>query len=188
MSEAIQIFKSVPLESLDDGTLKIQHDYMSAYFDFFTGQEQGFKVARRIVQKYEEYPILAWRIRFLEILDQLNEYDGEVDEEELKQSIDGADLATMTEEQKRLKLKQSMKKEPRLSFELSETDKALLEIDSANIKQIAIKFYIIDAEILFSRTPFLKTNTEEFSYVKPCQVLERDIDVDPDGDAIEKKH
>jgi hypothetical protein len=39
-------------------------------------------VARRIVQKYEEYPILAWRIRFLEILDQLNEYDGEVDEEE----------------------------------------------------------------------------------------------------------
>ena len=168
--------------------MKIQHDYMSAYFDFFTGQEQGFKVARRIVQKYEEYPILAWRIRFLEILDQLNEYDGEVDEEELKQSIDGADLATMTEEQKRLKLKQSMKKEPRLSFELSETDKALLEIDSANIKQIAIKFYIIDAEILFSRTPFLKTNTEEFSYVKPCQVLERDIDVDPEGDATEKKH
>ena len=94
----------------------------------------------------------------------------------------------MTEEQKRLKLKQSMKKEPRLSFELSETDKALLEIDSANIKQIAIKFYIIDAEILFSRTPFLKTNTEEFSYVKPCQVLERDIDVDPEGDATEKKH
>ena len=33
-----------------------------------------------------------------------------------------------------------------------------------------MRFYIIDAEILFSRTPFLKTNTEEFSYVKPCHV------------------
>jgi hypothetical protein len=145
-------------------------------------------VARRIVQKYEEYPILAWRIRFLEILDQLNEYDGEVDEEELKQSIDGVDVASMTEEQKRLKLKQSMKKEPRLTFEISETDKGILEIESANIKNISVKFYIIDAEILFSRTPFLKTNTEEFSYVKPCEVLEKIVDVDPDGDATETKH
>jgi hypothetical protein len=85
VTEAIELFKGIPIESLpEDGTLLIQHDYMSAYFDFFIGQEQGFKVARRIVQKYEEYPILAWRIRFLEILDQLNEYDGEVDEEELK--------------------------------------------------------------------------------------------------------
>jgi len=189
VSEAIQLFKTVPLEALpEDGTLRIQHDYMSAYFDFFTGQEQGFKIARRIVQKYEEYPILAWRIRFLEILDQLNEYDGEVDEEESNQkSMEGADLATLTEEQKRLKLKQSLKKEPRLTFEISEADKAL-EIESANIKEIAIKFYIIDAEILFSRTPFLKTNTEEFSYVKPCRVLEKTIEVDPEGDATEKKH
>ena len=50
MTEAIELFKGVTLESLpEDGTLRIQHDYMSAYFDFFTGQEQGFKVARRIV-------------------------------------------------------------------------------------------------------------------------------------------
>ena len=161
---------------------------MSAYFDFFNGQEEGFKVARRIVQKYEEYPILAWRIRFLEILDQLNEYDGEAEEEEQKQSLEGVDVASMTEEQRKLKLKQSMKKEPRLTFEISETDKGLLEVESANIKSIALKFYIIDAEILFSRTPFLKTNTEEFSYVKPCHVLEKDIAVDPEGDATEKKH
>jgi hypothetical protein len=40
VTEGIELFKSVPLESLpEDGTLRIQHDYMSAYFDFFTGQE-----------------------------------------------------------------------------------------------------------------------------------------------------
>ena len=75
-----------------------------------------------------------------------------------------------------------------MTFEISETDKGILEIESANIKSISVKFYIIDAEILFSRTPFLKTNTEEFSYVKPCEVLEKIVDVDPDGDATEKKH
>jgi hypothetical protein len=30
---------------------------------------------------------------------------------------------------------------------------------------------MIDAEILFSRAPFLKNNSEEFSYVKPCVQL-----------------
>jgi hypothetical protein len=46
-------------------------------------------VARRIVQKYEDYPILAWRMPFLDILDQLNEYDGEVDIEEEEKSAEG---------------------------------------------------------------------------------------------------
>ena len=81
----------------------------------------------------------------------------------------------MTEEQKKIKYKQSIKKEPRLSCEISESKKGVIEIEVANMKQVAVKFYIIDAEILFSRTPFLKTNTDEFSYVKPCFKIEKDI-------------
>ena len=42
---------------------------MRAYFDFFTGLDSGFKVARAIVREYENYPIPQWRIPFLEILD-----------------------------------------------------------------------------------------------------------------------
>ena len=42
---------------------------MSAYFDFFTGHADGFKTARAIVRKYEDYPIPQWKILFLEILD-----------------------------------------------------------------------------------------------------------------------
>ena len=153
-----------------DGTLRIQYDYMSAYFDFFTGQEQGFKVARKIVREYEEYPILAWRIPFLEILDQLNEYDGEVfDElEEAKEPL--SDVKLMTEEMKRMKTKQSQRKEPVINFEITPESAQMgeLELEVANIRKVVIKFYIIDAEILFSRTPFLKSNNSEFSFVKPC--------------------
>jgi hypothetical protein len=94
---------------------------MSAYFDFFTGQDDGFKVARSIVRKYEDYPILAWRIPFLEILDQLNEYDGEnIDEEEVKAGA--VDHENLTEEQRKLKYKKSIKLEPRLGFEISEKE------------------------------------------------------------------
>ena len=60
----------------------------------------------------------------------------------------------------------SIKKEPYLSFELGKNGNA--EIECLNIKKIIVKYYIIDVETLFSRTPFLKDNTEEFSYVKPC--------------------
>lgn len=67
-----------------------------------------------------------------------------------------------------------MKKEPKLDCEVS-TEKQTLTIEIANIKSISIKFYIIDAEILFSRTPFLKENTEEFSFVKPCHMIEKEL-------------
>lgn len=39
---------------------------------------------------------------------------------------------------------------------------------------------MIDAEILFSRAPFLKNNAEEFSYVKPCLQLNIDMFTSPD--------
>ena len=98
VTEAISLFKTVPVESLpEDGALRMQHDYMSAYFDFFTGQAEGFRVARGIVRKYEEYPIPAWRIPFLEILDQLNEYDGDVEEESLDAG-EGVDPENLTDE------------------------------------------------------------------------------------------
>lgn len=80
----------------------------------------------------------------------------------------------MTEEQKKQKYKQSVKKEPRLQVEVS-SELQNIQIDLANIKQLIIKFYIIDAEILFSRTPFLQKSTDEFSYVKPCHIIEQEL-------------
>jgi len=53
---------------------------MSAYFDFFTGVEGNYLTARRIVQRYDNYPVSHWRLRFLAIADQLNEIDGEFDD------------------------------------------------------------------------------------------------------------
>lgn len=44
----------------EDESMRIQYDYMSAYFDFSQGTEGGFKVAREIVSKYEQYPVVGW--------------------------------------------------------------------------------------------------------------------------------
>jgi hypothetical protein len=42
---------------------------------------------------------------------------------------------------------------------------------------------VIDVEILFSRTPFIKGNTEEFSYVKPSEIIEREFDQSDSNEA-----
>lgn len=42
-----------------------------------------------------------------------------------------------------------------------------LKIESVNVEAIQVNYYSINAELLFSRQPFLKDNTEGFSYVKP---------------------
>ena len=81
IDEAIRLLDTIDIEKDNPTeTLKIQYDYMKAYFDFFTGESESFKTARAIVRKYEDYPVGSWRILFLEILDHLNELDGEVDD------------------------------------------------------------------------------------------------------------
>jgi hypothetical protein len=159
--------------------LQVQYDYLLAYFDFFTGAQDNYKVARKIVTKYEEYPIASWRLLFLAIIDQINEYDGEFDDnEEMEQvenkmlGLDGPDLEMKMEDERKKNKKESKKRDPNItSIELDQTTGALT-IESVNIKQIQIKYYIINAEILFSRAPFLKDNAEGFSYVKPFHTIE----------------
>ena len=49
-----------------------------------------------------------------------------------------------------------------------------LQVESDNIQKITVKYYMIDAEILFSRSPFVKDQAEQFSYVKPYSKVEQD--------------
>ena len=88
MQEAISLFNMTQQPAESNATLRIQYDYLQAYFDFFSGTDDGFKVARRIVQKYDNYPVSTWRMMFLTIADQLNEFDGEFDNEEEMITVD----------------------------------------------------------------------------------------------------
>mmetsp|Transcript_39520 Transcript_39520/g.37990 ORF Transcript_39520/g.37990 Transcript_39520/m.37990 type:complete len:90 (-) Transcript_39520:524-793(-) len=84
------------------------------------------------------------------------------------------------EEQKKNVIKKQAKKEPQLQVEIKEVEqeKAIM-VESFFIPEVVVKFYIIDVEILFSRTPFVKEQTEEFSYVKPFHVLTQQLS--PEG-------
>ena len=100
----------------------------------------------------------------------MNEYDGELDSESQ------VNTEKLSEEAKKKNYSKIKNKEPILECKVENGD--VISVDSCNIKAVVLKFYIIDVEIMFSRTPFLKENTEEFSYIKPCHVLDQSIAID----------
>jgi hypothetical protein len=160
ISEGIDMFSKIdPEEISKNGSLALQYDYMSAYLDFYTGEHNNFKLAREVSEKYLDYPVLHWKALFEEIKDQLKELDGDMD---IDREID------QTEDDKKLNLKLSKELEPILFAELKGKR---IQVDYENIDSVDIKYYKIDPEILFSRTPFLAQNTEDFAFVKPIQTF-----------------
>ena len=179
IQEATALFKTLPAPE-KDSVLKVQYDYLIAYFDFFTGADSKYLVARRIVQQYDNYPIRKWRMMFLAILDQLNEFDGEFDEENVVEQINTNELAassnqeTEVAQQRQQNKKKAIKREPNIS-QIDINDDGLIKIETVNIKTITVKYYLINAELLFSRSPFLKSNAESFSYVSPFQLVKQQM-------------
>lgn len=161
------------LEDPKKGQLKIQFDYLAAYFDFFTSTD--FLVARRICQQYDDYPVMEWRMMFLTMADQLAEFDGDFDNEQDMLNIEGqvldADAAIRDARQKNLK--DQKKKEAQMEATIDEF--GCVHVDSANLREVNIKYYSINAELLFSRQPFLKDNTQEFTYVKAMHSLRKEV-------------
>jgi hypothetical protein len=112
---------------------------------------------------------------FLTIADQLNEFDGEFDNEEQMITVDAGpgSLDAQIRDKRAQNKKETKKRAPQLNVEVDA--KGTLKIESVNITTVAVKYYIINAELLFSRQPFLKDNTEGFSYVKAYHALEHSM-------------
>lgn len=122
-----------------------------------------------MVRKYDNFPITQWRMMFLAIEDQLNEIDGEFDDEDVEAGIEeeeSKDFDTKIAEKRKDNKKKSQKREPNLNS--VEVDAAgTLKLETVNIREVVVKYYNINAELMFTRAPFIKDNTEAFTYVMP---------------------
>jgi len=140
--EAIDYFNSIPV--IKDGEpMKIQYDYLCAYLDFYNGYPD-FKIAKSVSEKYANCCISPWKDYFGSVKKQLDEIFNKTSIEEYKET--------------------SVRKETQLSLELNGQT---ITIDYKNLKEAIIKFYIIDLEILFSRTPFLANENSDFNSLRP---------------------
>jgi hypothetical protein len=140
---------------------------LQAYLEFFNRDEKDFLKARAIVRKYDQFPITQWRMMFLAIEDQLNEIDGEFDDEDLDPiDEESKDFDTKIAEKRKENKKVSQKREPNLNSVEVDTN-GTLKVETVNIRELTVKYYNINAELMFTRAPFIKDNTEAFTYVMP---------------------
>jgi hypothetical protein len=158
VEEAITVFKGLNLKD------SIVFDYMSAYYEFFNDGEANLKKVKEIVQKYEGYPIEHLRLPFKKIQEQLDEIENanRPSEEMISSSQD----KEATEEQKRQAKIRTMNQKP-IIHSIKVDESGNLDIELENISSLTVKYYLIDAEILFSRSPFVKDEAKQFSFVKP---------------------
>ncbi|CAI2372903.1 unnamed protein product [Moneuplotes crassus] len=165
IEEAHKVFQKVDsneFKNPEKQSLVIQYDYLSAYFDILLGYDTGFKIARKLSKHYSDYPVITWRMRFTEILDQLDEFDGK---EVLADQVNLED--TMGKEETKLGDAGALeKKEQNITLDFKIEDKEI-QVDYENIESVNVKYYIVNPEILFTREPFEMKNFGVFSYVKP---------------------
>ena len=138
-------------------SLELQYDYLTAYLDFSNGYPK-FEKARAIAKKYKNISISNWKNMFNEIEDQLNEYDGKINFDE-----------EINKEQEELSKKDKHKAESEEVLNMEVKDQTI-NIIYKNISEIKVKYYLIDIEILFSRSPFVKKTKIDFGFIKPQKI------------------
>jgi hypothetical protein len=76
IDEALQVFrqKLAAREGKAPIVASIQYDYLASYLDFYEGYP-NFVRARQLSAKYLQYPVASWRNLFVELANQLTEYD-----------------------------------------------------------------------------------------------------------------
>ena len=145
MSEAMDFFAQADPAKL---STRLQYDYLHAYLDFSKADTES---ARRIVEKYSNYPVPRWRKFFAAAIAQLNELQGKNPE--------------IADEKDRDQV-QSVLADAEKAFEFK-VEAGKIHISYRNIKDCRISYYPMDIELLFSRSPFVRQDTEYFTFIRP---------------------
>jgi len=148
IGEAISFYKRV---SGDQVTEKLQYDLLGTYLAFYQGDLDN---ARKLVNRHKGHPVDKWRNLFAAADSQLDEISGKegvlVDDENRGQ-------------------KQDQLASTQASYEFKVEDRQV-QLSFQNLDHVTVNYYPMDVELLFSRKPFLKDDTEHFTYIVPNTV------------------
>eukprot|EP01147_Barroeca_monosierra_P007670 gene7670-597_t len=127
-----------------DETCGIQLDYIACYLDFFNGS--ALAVAREITAKRMKMNLPGWQHKFEKILEMIKEIDTGLGQ---KNSIAGAPTT------------------PTLNIDLHGIDLTISFSSVQSETEAAIKFYMMDVELLFSTQPFAHHGSSSFTHIIP---------------------
>lgn len=148
-----------------EGSLRyyeVQYDYLKAYFDMYNGYPK-FEIVRELCDKHIGHTVVSWRNKFVDMANQLAEFDGELKELQNQAGAGGKADETKGTDGKPLETKKI--------FESKMQEDGLI-FDVRGVSSVKLEFFYIDLEILFSRNPFIKSSFDEFVYVQPNSVMD----------------
>ena len=165
IEEASELFSSIEeVMKVENPTTLIQKDYIEAYLDFMTGYPD-FTKSKLICEKYLSYPVLTWRNLFVEIANQLSEYENE-------------DFEADTDETKKKKTRvQQADESPFVEGEIVEGN---VKISYKNQNRVHLEFYQIDLEVLFSQDPYEDKLNSSLTKVLPFLTETHKLSNSPD--------
>ena len=149
---------------------KLQLDYLYAYAACARGDLAS---ARALAAPWADHPVDRWRQRFAALIAMLDEAEGKtapglVDPDSRDQRM--AQLAAA---------------QP--AFELA-VDRDGVLVDHRNLRALDLRFHRMELELLFSRQPFVQSDTTRFSFIDPGTTIHLSLDADgrtrvpwPDG-------
>jgi hypothetical protein len=151
VDEAQEAFNKV---NPDKVATRMQYDYCQAYLALFL---EDVGRARAIAMKYANYPVDKWRNLFSTVISHVDEAEGK-----------GPQL--IDKEDKNAQQGQLAATEP--GFEAISEGKNVV-LSWQNLDTIQVNYYLMDVELLFSRTPFAQQSGGQFAFTKPAnsQVL-----------------
>ncbi len=129
---------------------RLQYDYFKVYLSFYSG---NLKVARTVAEKYRNYPVNRWQARFVNALHQLDEIEGKTKQSKVVNPKDHNQKQT-----------QQAARSASFSFALKDKN---IAISHRNISQFRIHYYLMDIELLFSRSPFVQKHSNQFAFIQP---------------------
>ena len=166
VDDVLSIFPKINKNDLLGREMLIQYDYLCAYLDLYTDYPK-FTKAREICIGYLTYPIYTWRNKFIELANQIAEFDGQVEISKI-----------VTEEGANTSKAKVGQKQPSMEANIQSTS---VKVQTRHLSSFTLKFYEVNLEMMFSQDPFMEKDSNIFSFIAPSAVVSRDL-VDEDQD------
>ena len=155
----------------------IQYDYLGAYLETRVRADQidpttlDLSGVRDVVGKHINCSQLKWRKMFMSLRDYIDEVERQ--QQNKKDGADNDDISVMPEREQA----QAILTEPVLDFDL---EKKEVILRYSNVKEVEIRYYKTDIEVMFSHNPFNRSS--DAGWVKPHVVQKIDLNANEGTD------
>jgi hypothetical protein len=151
VDDALAALGRVRVDGIED---RMQHDYLAAYLACVLGD---LPRAREAAQRWREHPVDRWRHKFSALSAMLDEVQG------------GTGPTVVDPRSRDQQHAELASKQP--SFEIS-VDRDGIAIHGQHIRELELRFFEMDVELLFSRQPFVQSDITRFSFIEPGHRLQ----------------